>query len=62
VNVCSASVHDELLELVALGDVLLACEGTFFEVNGSFSVSLMALVTRLRGVQEALGSYGVHHE
>lgn len=54
-------VRGELGEIFALAEVLLACEGQFFEMHSSFAVMLAALVNRIRRLQGDLEFEGVPH-
>jgi hypothetical protein len=53
-------IQGEVTELFALSEVLLGCEGQFFEMHGSFSVMLGTLVSRLRRLERALEGGGFH--
>lgn len=55
-------LRGEISEILALAEVLLACEGQLFEMHGSFAAVFGTLVNRIGGLPVLLGNEGGDHE
>jgi len=51
-------IHGELGEIFAIAEVLLGCEGQFFEMHSSFAAVFGTMVSRIRHLERALGAEG----